>query len=216
MKTFREKYLVVLILLAVALAATGCVSRNMTLNRDVQELDTSTLSVVLLTFKASNPVNPRYMPEVEEVYINVPGVINSSIGYNVSAPHMTVKERYNEYLISLSKEPGSYLLYKVQGRSFLPMSVAHFLKYFENLEFELEPDSIVYLGHIEMTNRERKEGEPRSGPVLPLIDQSASGYANGTFDVTITDRYDEDIKAFRDQYPVLDGREIKKAVLKQE
>ena len=39
--------------------------------------------------------------------------------------------------------------------------------------FELT-DGITYLGHVKMVNRQRKQGEERSGGVLPLIDRSGA------------------------------------------
>ena len=82
-----------------------------------------------------------------------------------------------------------------------------------NTEFELPPGSVVYLGHIVMTNRERKQGEERSGDVVPLVDQAVSGYSGGTMDITITDRSAEDIPKFIEKYPCLKGMTIKTAIM---
>ena len=77
-----------------------------------------------------------------------------------------------------------------------------------NLQFELEPRSIAYLGHIDMTNRKRLKGERRSGPVVPLIDQGATGYAGGTFDIVVSDRYEADIADFASAYTALLEHEV--------
>ena len=61
-----------------------------------------------------------------------------------------------------------------------------------------------------MVNRKRKDGEPRSGGLIPLIDQAVTGYSTGTFDIKISDRYNEDLKVFKESYPFVENYEVKK------
>jgi hypothetical protein len=79
--------------------------------------------------------------------------------------------------------------------------------------FELARNSVTYIGHIEMINRPRRDGEKRSGGLFPLIDQAASGFYGGTFDVKVTDRSHVDIPSFIERYPELRGVDIKKSIL---
>ena len=57
--------------------------------------------------------------------------------------------------------------------------------------------------------------ELRSGSALPLIDQASTGYSGGTFDIQITDRYEEDMTLLKRKFPLLESRSIEKKVLPQ-
>ena len=79
--------------------------------------------------------------------------------------------------------------------------------------FNLPERSVIYLGHVDMKNRKREEGEQRSGPVIPLVDQAVAGYSGGTFDVVVTDRRDADIPTFLEEYPSLKEASIKTIIM---
>ena len=82
------------------------------------------------------------------------------------------------------------------------------------IEFDLEPNTLVYLGRIEMINRTRNEGEKRSGIILPILDQALGGFSRGTMDISISDSYDEDVGMFKLYYPVLKNYTVKKDIIK--
>jgi hypothetical protein len=52
-------------------------------------------------------------------------------------------------------------------------------------DLDVEPNSVVYLGQVDATAVERKDGELRAGPVIPLIDQAATGFSGGTWDISV-------------------------------
>jgi hypothetical protein len=53
---------------------------------------------------------------------------------------------------------------------------------------------LTYLGHVDAVNRERKsDQERRAGAVVPVASQVASGFAGGTFDISIGDALSEDL-----------------------
>lgn len=81
--------------------------------------------------------------------------------------------------------------------------------------FEIHADAVLYLGHIDILRRERKnDSELRAGSVVPIFDQWYAGYSSGTFDVSIRDASDGDISRFRARYPFLaTGMTITNAVL---
>ena len=198
-----------------ALLLTGCAGKPMALNQDMTELDTSAKSIVLFTLKTSNQLNPNYQPNAKTVGLNrnkETGV--SRLNFAIGESYAKVESQYYEYLVSISLVPGSYELYNIHGTSTSFLIKATFFKLFE-IAMEIEPDSIVYIGHIDMVNRKKVPGEPASGMFIPIIDQSTAGYSTGTFDVTISDRYEEDVVVFVKKFPMLDGREIKKAMLKK-
>jgi len=68
---------------------------------------------------------------------------------------------------------------------------------------------------VDMVNRKRNEGEPRSGSVIPFIDQAVAGYSGGTFDITVTDKSATDIPLFIQTYPCLRGLQIGTAVMQR-
>lgn len=80
-------------------------------------------------------------------------------------------------------------------------------------ELEAKGPGVFYLGHVNATVRERKEGEFRAGSITPLLDQALVGASDGTFDVEITDKWAVDEAAFRSRFPSLKGVTIEKAVL---
>jgi hypothetical protein len=108
--------------------------------------------------------------------------------------------------------PGKYNIDMIKGLGSTLILLWHF-DFPLNADFNLPPGSVVYIGHVEMTSRQRKDGEPRSGDVTPLIDQGISGWANGTMDISITDESATDIPKFQAKYPCLQGITIQKAIM---
>ena len=73
---------------------------------------------------------------------------------------------------------------------------------------------IVYLGRIEAVNRKRaSDDQLRAGPILPLVDQAVSGFADGTWHIKVYDNYESDIRAFQEKYPVLGNYSVEKMLL---
>jgi len=85
-----------------------------------------------------------------------------------------------------------------------------------NLVINVPRNSVIYLGHINSVIRERaNDSEKRAGSLFPLIDQRVAGFSNGTFDVFIEDKFDEDMKVFVREYPGLQNVQVKKDILPQ-
>jgi hypothetical protein len=78
---------------------------------------------------------------------------------------------------------------------------------------EIKPNTIVYLGHIDATVIERKDGELRAGPVIPLVDQAVTGFSGGTWDISVSDQFDNDVTAFKKDFPALSNASIERDVL---
>ena len=72
---------------------------------------------------------------------------------------------------------------------------------------------MYYIGHVQAVVRERKDGEERAGPVIPLIDQAVVGASGGTFDVTISDAWATDEALFKSTFPALARVSIEKKLL---
>ena len=73
--------------------------------------------------------------------------------------------------------------------------------------------SFVYIGNIKASVIPRKEGQPRAGSVIPLIDQAVTGFSSGTFVVDLSDNYDEEILLIKKKFPYLTGKNITKMIL---
>jgi hypothetical protein len=64
--------------------------------------------------------------------------------------------------------------------------------------------------------RERKnDNETRAGNITPLIDQAVVGASSGTYDVVAEDKFEEDMKLYRSEYPALQKVKVEKSVLPQ-
>jgi hypothetical protein len=111
-------------------------------------------------------------------------------------------EGHAVYYISMALSEGRHRIDGVSGVANAFPFVGRF--YIPVLaEFEVAPNSVTYLGHLGATLRERREGEFRAGPVIPLIDQAATGMIGHAWDVEITNRYDADMAVFRERIPAL-------------
>ncbi len=136
--------------------------------------------------------------------------------FAANKPYKEGKKEYFEYLVSVDLEPGEYSLGRIEGEGLAGggFLIAGHFGFPVNARFTLS-SGITYLGHVKMTNRERKEGEQRSGGIFPLIDQTVCGFSGGTFDVTVSDRSETDIPAFIEAYPRLKDVNITKAIMQK-
>ena len=232
-----------LLLQAIAVGfGSGCRNierRSMALSVEDRSIDTAQESLVLLTLRVSNKVRPTFQPNVDAIIVDAAGPLsddpNSERGedkgprtsaneldhakpgtrydFHVDEPFQKERERYNEYLVSMALPPGRYSIRFVFATSVSLVAYGHCCIPIYS-EFALEPNTVVYLGRIEATNRRRKDAsELRAGVMIPLVDQLITGYSVGTFDVRIYDNYDADLAHFRDVYPVLRGVDVEKSVL---
>lgn len=206
--------------------ATGCASeirKPLPLTRETSALDLQKESIALFTIKTSNQYKADYQPyvanfsvrtndgkEKQETHLFLGGV---GLTAKPPKPYSKVEKQFNDYLLSMSLPAGKYKLSYIGGWSHSGIIRGYFaIPVFA--DFELAPNKIVYLGRIEAMLRERKnDGELRGGSVFPLIDQAATGFSSGTFDINIYDNYEKDVSLFKDWYPVLDRLTIEKAVL---
>ena len=85
----------------------------------------------------------------------------------------------------------------------------YFLKIPINKEFEVKTGGIYYLGHIEAVLRKKDNpDEFNAGQSIPVIDQVGGRISEKTFDVEITDKYEENIINFIKLHPILENQII--------
>jgi len=209
------KKLFALLSVAVVLCLSGCATPiHMSPTKETQVLDTSKDSILLMSLTLKNSFHPSYQPSPIVVNVERGDASQTADRLNFLFDPEGAEEGKleNHYLVRMSLPPGKYVVRGVMGQSgIFPAHGFFFAPLHEDIE--VKPNSVVYLGHVDATVVERKDGELRAGPVIPLIDQAVTGFSGGTWDVSISDNYEHDITSFRTTFPVLDKASIDKDVL---
>ena len=241
MRTFIRKDLPVRLLasLFVIVAASGCVPmRPMAINKNTQSVDTDNRGIVLLSVKLldkyPSPARPNLkwlslgdpdkdavaIPQNERgaIYQTERGAIHRArYVYKLGPPFRSKSDKssqFEEHLISMKLEPGRHVLKEVfMITSMFPLGARGHAPIFST--FEVRPNQVTYLGHIEILRRVKKCHEFRAGSPAALIDVDSAvlGYSTGTFDINIFDNYDRDVSVFRREYPVLAKYSVTKSIL---
>lgn len=227
------KYLLVVLL---ALCLTGCASMRFTEMAFVkgnERIDLEDGSVCLVSLKTENEFKPTWPPEVYNIKL-IDEATNKEIKIAVQSMSIgaLLKKGFGdvvtfnkgisswEGLISFQLPPGSYRITAVRGGCSKSIGIIAAIASFDfpfNNPFQVNDNEYVYLGRIEMINRERvSEDELPSGDnLITRMPQKKSGFGTGTFHVKIYDNFDQDIQDFREKYPVLASQKINKRILPQ-
>lgn len=199
-----------------ALLLSGCMTtKHMPVHSDAAQLELKNESVVIFSTRIHNASEARYQPKVISAVFVPEGATERSqwLSFTPDSPYAESDAGIKEYLLSANLAPGNYMLQEVlcQASAF-PFTGSCQLPVNAPIRIQAA-GQVLYLGHIDGTIRARKENEVRAGPVLPLIDQAATGMSGGTFDVSIADRFHTDLNRFRMAYPALRQASVYKAVL---
>jgi len=210
-----------LAILGLCLASTLACARGsaQVLTRTTESLEFEKTSLALLAFRSRNDFKPAAQPLVKQLIIRSLAGDRKLHRLKVKDPSTTAADGGFEYLLTFALPPGRYELEKATG-----ISSGFWTGQFEvpiHSEFEMQAGQIVYLGRIDVVNRERKsEDEKRSGgvtaPGLTIyspVFQSVTGFLGGTFDVSITDDFDRDREAFEKAFPLLQSRGVERSIL---
>jgi len=190
---------------------SGCAgTQPMALEAKSWAQDLPSHPIGMFTLKTTNSYKPSFRPAVYSIEI-ASEETGKRVVFRPASPYEENDESM-EYLVSVKLEPGTYSIKKVAGQTNKILVIGSFM-FPIDAGFRLNPNEIVYLGHVEMVNRKRLSGEPRSGSIIPLVDQAVCGYSNGTFDVSISDRSRVDIPRFKSRYPELGHHEISTKIL---
>jgi hypothetical protein len=198
----------------------GC-GHNMALNKGQSNIDVTKNSIALLSVKISNQVKPKYQLDIAGALIcpasercghgTVKYYHKTDSSYRINSE----ENRFNEYLLSYELESGIYNFHSIGGvYDHFPITGGGPVPL--NFKIMIKPNSIIYLGHLDIVMRAKKnDSEKSAGPAIPLIDQALVGASSGTYDVIVEDKFDEDIKLFISEYPALQKAKIEKAILPQ-
>jgi hypothetical protein len=209
---FLNRVICNLVLLIFAAFTFGGCATHMTLDANKGSLAKVTKPIGIFTLRTENVYKPSYQPEAKKITF-VSSSSQAKTTFDLSKPYKQGKKEYLEYLVSVDLEPGNYSVGNVEGGGSGFLISGNF-NFPVKAHFDLA-SGIAYLGHITMTNRERKEGEERSGSVFPLIDQSVCGFSGGTFDITVTDRGETDVPDFVQAYPALKDVNVTKTIMQK-
>ena len=209
-----------LMILCFCLLISGCGGRY-SLTKGQESVDLTQESIALFSIKIANQFKPDYQPDVNIACIG-PKEFGAGSSINVccvdiSEPIKTQENTFKEYLVAIRLKPGHYDKIGISATYTIPVVFSAYVQLSLKTAIDLNPKSIVYLGHINAVIRERKsDDEIRAGSKYPLIDQSVAGFSTGTFDISIEDRYDEDIKQFSSVYPLLQKTKVDKSIIPQD
>ncbi len=209
----QNKIVGVLTLVLAGLFLTGCSSiQKMPLEANKVSLAKVNKPIGVFTVRTANAYKPSYDLDVKYIVFSLSGSKDLQI-FKPSKPYQQKKNEYLEYLVSVDLNPGDYSLLRINGKG-TGFLISGGFSGSVNARFNLV-SGITYLGHVTLTNRERKEGEERSGPLFPLIDQAVLGFSGGTLDITVTDRGETDIPDFVRAYPLLKDVKITKTIMQK-
>ncbi len=211
-----------LLIVCLGLAISGCAGHQMALTKEQTKIDLTRNSLALLSVKISNQYKPGFQFDIVSAVIcpqhercdGRPAMRNL---HRVKSPYKikSVQNSFNEYLLSFELQGGAYNIYSI-GAIYDHFPIAGGGTVPLNFDCAVKPNSVVYLGHLDIVMRERKnDSERRAGPVTPLIDQAAVGASSGTYDVLVEDRFEEDLRVFMSEYPALQKVQVGKSILPQ-
>lgn len=209
-----KKYILSFCTFAVLLLS-GCATQiKMSPTKDTFALDTTKESIVLVGLTFRNDFHPSYQPGPIVLHVERGDASQMSDRLNFIFDREGIDERSTEtnYLARFSLPPGKYVLRGITGGSgLLPFRGTFFTPLHE--DFEVRANAVEYVGRVTSVVQERKEGELRAGPMLPLLDQAVTGFSGGTWEVAVADNFDRDVPAFRAAFPVLEKANVEKAIL---
>lgn len=195
---------------------TGCATVNpMAFDKKSTALDTREKSIILMAIDVSRSDGSRYMPEPFVVKLEKPNAQSKEERQNfkMSKDADALQENgHSLYLARLALVAGEYRLDDVTG-SASAFPITSMFSVPLNLNLNVKPGSVTYVGRVTAKLRERVGDEFRAGPVVPLIDQAVSGMSGGTWDVSVDNLAEKDLALFRATYPVLNNVTIETAPL---
>jgi hypothetical protein len=212
-----NRYRVAFAVLSALILSACATPTKMALHDDSESIEKSEKPIFLMTATLKNGYRESYQPELLVVNIERKEVTGSSDRINFTMDDKAKKnsdsdKAGNSYFLRMALDSGSYVvrgmtgfsgIFPVRGMFFAPV----------HTDLQAPKSGVYYLGHIDATVRERNENEFRAGPVIPLLDQAVTGFSGGTFEIAVTDRFEQDAPEFMAKFPALKNVQITKALL---
>ena len=202
----------------IALLVTGCATpTKMAFQNDSNSIPSDMKPVLLMTVTLKNAYKTSYQPNLQFVQVEKKDAKNKIDRLNFAVDEKAISgtgtaETGNSYFIRMELENGEYVIRGLAGTS---NSLMVYGSFFAPLHVDTNSSGtgVFYLGHVAATVRERKDGEFKAGPSIPLLDQAVTGFSGGTFEVEISDQFEKDIADFKARFPALSSVAIQKAIL---
>lgn len=195
-----QRRIAIHLLLALVLGCSSCASQRIRpLPFGTTTLNPGLSQIALISFRLQNAWSPPFLPIPKTLTLRGTGSHNTT--FNVKLP--AAPAFVGDYYAAIPLPAGAYVIEVISGRTDGGWVKGVFEAPIE-ASFELQPGKLQYLGHIEAINRERTNSDQiRAGPIIPIIDQSMSGFSTGTWKIRILDQKANDLKEFQTRYPVL-------------
>jgi hypothetical protein len=208
-----------LLLCCLAFVFSGC-AHDMALTKDQTKFELSKESVALLSLKMSNQNNPNFQLKLIYAFIcpeseTCRGEPSPSYMHKAKAPYRSEADSFNEYLLSFNLAAGTYNIRTLLVGTGIPFLAPAGAKVPLDLKAKIKHNSVVYLGHVDVTLRKRMNDNEERAALFPLINAAVTGFSTGAFDVIVEDHFDEDMKKFITEYPVLQSVNVEKSILPQ-
>jgi len=204
-----------LFVLSLAFNVSSCGPASMALTVGQDTADLSKKSIALLSVRISNQYKPSYQPWLTFIVIYPPSDTSMTMYKPKNAYSVEKEDSFYEYWLSFELNPGVNNfreLVVTYDAPFLWHANAHI---WLNLDADIKPHSVHYLGHINAILRERKSDDEVRAAQFPFSSTAVIGFLTGTYDVVVEDKFDEDMKTFVNQYPALQYVWVEKSVLPQ-
>ena len=185
---------------------------TMGLDKNATQVDWSKGSVVVTSVELTNEFKPNYSANWLAMSMEKAKGEGSAGG---GTAWETVADGKTSVILTHQLPPGKYSIKSLQGRAG-QFPVIGNRTFSVDAPFEVQPKSVIYLGHIAMINKEKvNRDDQASGAVIPIIDQAVTGFGGGTLQVALKDRYEQDVAALKNDYPALRDMAVIRAPLAQ-
>jgi hypothetical protein len=199
--------------MCLAFFIVGC-ANNMALKKDQDSIDLSNSSIALLSVRISNQNEPSHQPLIVGAYTMWQ---SKTTFHRTKNAYKKEGDDFKEQWLSFELEPGINNFIKLWATCPDLVIVTTFASIPLDLDADIKPNSVNYLGHIDVKIRKKQnDGEESAGPAFPYtVGNAAAGFLAGTYDVVIDDKFNEDMKLFISEYPALQKVKVEKSILPQ-
>lgn len=204
---------------------TGCAG---TVDKTAASLDLTKESIVVMSMRMTNAYRPDFpvkslgfgVESLDEVASSTSSTAREHGVGGTGKPQLyrleDVEPGRGEALVLMRLPPGRYSMTTLQGQTPIGLLIgAASIHFGVQAPFEVPAQSVLYLGHLDMVNKEKTASDDQaSGLAIPLIPQAAAGFSGGTLDVKLKNRYALDIAWLRAAYPAMQTVQVNDASLK--
>ncbi len=182
---------------------------------DAELAGTRNDAIGILTIETHNDLK-NYAPRPRTVTVKsvVQNNKKSVFTFQFDEPDKELGERGILITGSVELPAGEYFVTELAGTAGVFPLVGRFA-FNPDWRFTLRAGEFAYLGRVTARLVEKtSQSQERAGPILPLIDQAATGFSYGTFQIDVQDRFTDDIPPVVKEHPFLEGKTIRVELLK--